>query len=141
MRLRSGLLAVDRQEAVGNVETSLSSVLNAFHSLYDAIEKELGDHSVDWYSTPELATVLALRNARHHNKANRTRPFAISVQQGAVTPVYLASSPNVEGITGGYFVKCKATVPSTAGQDGEAAARLWKVSAEITGVGPAVSRP
>lgn len=63
------------------------------------------------------------------------RPFAISVEQGAVTPVYLASSPDVEGITGQYFVKCKATAPSAAGQDDEAAARLCKVSSEITGVG------
>ena len=63
------------------------------------------------------------------------RPFAISVQKGAVTPVYVASSPDLAGITGQYFVKCKATAPSAAGQDDEAAARLWKVSAEITGVG------
>ena len=33
-----GLLVTDRAEAVGNIETSLSAVLNAFHSLYDAIE-------------------------------------------------------------------------------------------------------
>jgi NAD(P)-dependent dehydrogenase (short-subunit alcohol dehydrogenase family) len=63
------------------------------------------------------------------------RPFAISVQKGAVTPVYVASSSDLAGITGQYFVKCKATAPSDAGQDDEAAARLWKVSAEITGVG------
>jgi NAD(P)-dependent dehydrogenase (short-subunit alcohol dehydrogenase family) len=61
--------------------------------------------------------------------------FAISVQQGAVTPVYVASSPDVESITGQYFVKCKTTAPSTAGRDDRAAARLWKISAEITGVG------
>ena len=36
---RGGLLLVDRAEAVGNIENALSSVLNAFHSLYDAIEK------------------------------------------------------------------------------------------------------
>ncbi len=68
-----GLLQVDRPEAVGNIETGLSSVLNAFHSLYDAIEKQLGVQPVDWYGTPELALLLALRNARHHNKANKIR--------------------------------------------------------------------
>ena len=68
-----GLLQIDRPEAVGNIETALSSVLNAFHSLYDAIEKQLGAHPVDWYGTPELALLLALRNARHHNKANKIR--------------------------------------------------------------------
>jgi NAD(P)-dependent dehydrogenase (short-subunit alcohol dehydrogenase family) len=61
--------------------------------------------------------------------------FAISVQRGAETPVYVASSPDLEGVTGQYFVKRRAAAPSRAGQDDPAAERLWKVSAEITGVG------
>ncbi len=70
---RGGLLATDRPEAVGNIETALSSVLNAFHSLYDAVEKQLKSQPIDWHSVGELAIVLAIRNARHHNKANRIR--------------------------------------------------------------------
>lgn len=68
-----GLLLVDRFEAVGNIENALSSVLNAFHCLYDAIEKQLGSNPVNWYESGPLALVLAIRNARHHNKANRIR--------------------------------------------------------------------
>jgi retinol dehydrogenase-12 len=64
-----------------------------------------------------------------------TRPFSISLQQGAVTPVYVASSPDVEGITGQYFVKCKVTGPRPAALDDDTAARLWEISAELTGVG------
>jgi len=64
-----------------------------------------------------------------------TRPFSISVQQGAVTPVYVASSPDVEGITGQYFVKCNVTGPSAAALDDGAAARLWEISAKLTGAG------
>lgn len=71
--LGGGLLQVDRAEAVGNIEIGFDSVLNAFHSLYDAIEKQLGAHPVNWYATPQLSTILAIRNARHHNKANRIR--------------------------------------------------------------------
>lgn len=37
---RQGLLQIDRAEAVGNIDTALGAVLNAFHSLYDAQEKE-----------------------------------------------------------------------------------------------------
>ena len=70
---RGGLLLVDRAEAVGNIENALSSVLNAFHSLYDAIEKQLGTNPINWYESGPLAIVLAIRNARHHNKANRIR--------------------------------------------------------------------
>jgi NAD(P)-dependent dehydrogenase (short-subunit alcohol dehydrogenase family) len=63
------------------------------------------------------------------------RPFAISPRQGAKTPVYLASSPDVEGITGGYFSKSLGIAPSKAALDDAAAARLWDVSAELTGLG------
>jgi hypothetical protein len=70
---RGGLLLVDRAEAVGNIENALSSVLNAFHSFYDAIEKQLGSNPINWYESGPLAIVLAIRNARHHNKANRIR--------------------------------------------------------------------
>lgn len=70
---RFGLLQVDRSEAVGNIETGLASVLNAFHSLFDALQKTEIKDSIDWYKTPELATVLTLRNARHHNHANKIR--------------------------------------------------------------------
>lgn len=84
-----GLLRIDRAEAVGNIETGLGSVLNAFHSLQDAIEKEMEPHPVDWYSTAELATILALRNARHHNKANRIRTLYTYHAQEAGRPVDL----------------------------------------------------
>lgn len=70
---RQGLLQIDRAEAVGNIETALAAVLNAFHSLYDALDKEGHGSLVDWYQTPELATVLILRNARHHNQAKKIR--------------------------------------------------------------------
>ena len=70
---RQGLLQLDRAEAVGNIEIALAAVLNAFHSLYDAMDKEGYSGLIDWYRTPELATVLTLRNARHHNQAKKIR--------------------------------------------------------------------
>ncbi|HEX6681365.1 MAG TPA: SDR family oxidoreductase [Candidatus Limnocylindrales bacterium] len=50
---------------------------------------------------------------------------------GAETSVYLATSPEVAGVTGGYFVKCKPAEPSALAQDAEAAARLWELSEEL----------
>lgn len=70
---REGLIHVDRPEAVGNIEMGLASVLNSFHSLHDAMEKSGQGALVPWYDTPELATILALRNARHHNLARKVR--------------------------------------------------------------------
>lgn len=61
------------------------------------------------------------------------RMFAISPDQGADTIVYLASSPEVEGVTGEYFVKRKITEPSAAARDDAAARRLWETSAKLAG--------
>jgi len=66
------LITVDRAEAIGTLETAINAKLNAFHNLYDLMAQELNS-PVDWYQVPELCTVLAIRNARHHNKANRIR--------------------------------------------------------------------
>jgi NAD(P)-dependent dehydrogenase (short-subunit alcohol dehydrogenase family) len=54
--------------------------------------------------------------------------FAISPEEGARTSVYLASSPEVEGVNGGYYVKCRPASVSTIAQDDIAARRLWDAS-------------
>jgi len=54
--------------------------------------------------------------------------FAINTDKGAETSIYLASSPEVEGVTGKYFVKKKAVTPSEAAQETAVAERLWQVS-------------
>jgi retinol dehydrogenase-12 len=60
------------------------------------------------------------------------RPFAISSQKGALTSIYLASSPDVAGITGQYFIKGKAVKPAAPALDDAAAARLWEISEKLT---------
>ncbi|MDP9334853.1 MAG: SDR family oxidoreductase [Actinomycetota bacterium] len=60
------------------------------------------------------------------------RPFAISSQKGALISIYLASSPDVEGITGQYFIKGKAVKPAAPALDDAAAARLWEISEKLT---------
>jgi len=62
------------------------------------------------------------------------RPFSISSAAGARTSVYLASSPDVAGVSGQYFYKCRVAKPSDAALDDAAAARLWEVSAQMTDV-------
>jgi NAD(P)-dependent dehydrogenase (short-subunit alcohol dehydrogenase family) len=56
---------------------------------------------------------------------------------GAKTPVYLASSPEVAEVTGGYFANCRPAQPSALAADGQAAARLWALSEDLTGLAPA----
>ncbi len=59
------------------------------------------------------------------------KPFILNAEQGARTSIYLASSPDVAGVTGKYFVKRKPRLPSAAARDDEAARRLWECSEEI----------
>jgi NAD(P)-dependent dehydrogenase (short-subunit alcohol dehydrogenase family) len=67
-------------------------------------------------------------------------PFFLTPAKGARTSVYLASSPEVEGVSGRYFVKCRAKEPRRWAQDAEAAQRLWQVSEELAGLAsPAVA--
>ena len=61
--------------------------------------------------------------------------FMRSPEQGASTQIYLASSPDVEGISGKYFVDCKPAKSSPESYDTAVARRLWEVSASMTGVG------
>jgi retinol dehydrogenase-14 len=61
------------------------------------------------------------------------RPFMQTPAQGADTAVYLASSPEVEGASGGYFVKRKTKRSHASSYDTATTGRLWQVSAELVG--------
>jgi retinol dehydrogenase-12 len=58
---------------------------------------------------------------------------ALSVEEGAETVIYLATSPEVEGITGKYFFRCKPVSSSDYSHDVAVAKQLWTVSEEMTG--------
>ena len=60
---------------------------------------------------------------------------AISPEDGAKTIVYLASSPDIAGQSGGYYYKCAPSTPTAAAQNDADAKRLWEISAKIAGVG------
>jgi NAD(P)-dependent dehydrogenase (short-subunit alcohol dehydrogenase family) len=60
------------------------------------------------------------------------RLFMKTPAQGARTPIYLASSPEVEGISGRYYVNRKPKTSGNASYDTTAAARLWQASAGLT---------
>jgi len=59
----------------------------------------------------------------------------IPAEAGADTPVYLATSPEVEDTTGRYFIRRKETPSSGASRDGRTAERLWRISQTLTGLG------
>jgi len=60
--------------------------------------------------------------------------FALTPEQGAETMVYLASSPEVAGMTGRYFSKCRPLDPTREAQDDAAAHRLWIETVKLAGI-------
>ncbi len=59
------------------------------------------------------------------------RPLASSPEKAARTSVHLASSPELEGVSGRYFARSREKQPSSVARDEEAARRLWAVSEEL----------
>jgi hypothetical protein len=53
-------------------------------------------------------------------------------EKGAETIVYLASSPEVAGVTGEYFCDCRPISPSADAQSDDDARRLWRESERLT---------
>jgi NAD(P)-dependent dehydrogenase (short-subunit alcohol dehydrogenase family) len=124
---------------------------------FDDVEAKKGYNALNAYSQSKLANILFTRELAKKLEgtgvtANCLHPgfvatnfttgkglifwvfqqaakvFAITPEQGALTTIYLASSPEVEGVTGGYFAKCKQAKPTAAARDDEAARKLWELS-------------
>ncbi len=63
--------------------------------------------------------------------------FIRGSREGARTPIYLASSPDVASVSGTYFAECAPKKSSPRSHDLELQLRLREVSAQMTGVTPA----
>ena len=61
-------------------------------------------------------------------------PFMKSPRRGAETPLYLAASEQVEGVSGKYFRNKKAVKPAAIALDEELNRRLWERSEQLTGL-------
>ena len=144
----------------GSAPSRIVTVSSAAHSMgkidFDDLQSVNGYSEIRAYNASKLANVLftyelARRLAGTGVTANVVEPgfvktnlrvpfpFSLfsfmrgSAANGARPTVFLASSPEVEGVSGSFFnVKGAATKSSTASYDEEAARRLWAVSAELT---------
>ena len=59
------------------------------------------------------------------------RPFLLSPEAGAKTSVTLASSRDVEGVTGTYFSKCEPIRSSAVSYDEPSQRKLWAISEQL----------
>lgn len=62
------------------------------------------------------------------------RPFCRSNEKGAETAVWLAATPEIEGVTGKYFKDRKIRAPAPQALNDDDATRLWRVSEELAGL-------
>jgi retinol dehydrogenase 14 len=65
------------------------------------------------------------------------RPLLKTPAQGAETPIYLASSPDMDGVTGQFFANRKPKTANRVAYNTGLTARLWQVSADLVGMTPA----
>ncbi|GAA3369382.1 SDR family oxidoreductase [Streptomyces antimycoticus] len=63
-------------------------------------------------------------------------PFAIPIEEGVKTPVWLASALPTPQPSGGYFTKSKADMPSRLAQDDALARRVYEKTAALLGIEP-----
>lgn len=88
--------------------------VNSLHPGF--VKTQIGNKNASWYSNLFWSIVTL---------------GAISVEDGAKTSVYLASSPEVKGVTGKYFDKCKEKKAAALALDKELGKQLWKKSEEL----------
>jgi NAD(P)-dependent dehydrogenase (short-subunit alcohol dehydrogenase family) len=75
--------------------------------------------------------------ARHMNSVLRVLfsavgPLALkTVEQGAATQVFVATSPTLAGVTGEYFADCNVAAPRADANDADLAKKLWDESEKI----------
>jgi NAD(P)-dependent dehydrogenase (short-subunit alcohol dehydrogenase family) len=147
--LLTNLLLPSMSEGSRIVNVS-SQVHSGAEIAWDDLMRELSYSGYGAYGQSKLANLLFTRElARRQKKAtvNALHPGVIgtkllrggfggmgggSLAQGAETPVYLALSKEVEGVTGKYFAHRSETWPSPQALDDEAAQRLWDVSERLT---------
>lgn len=88
----------------------------------------------------EVTTGLGRQNGWWVGALHRlASPFFSSPNQGAETSLFLATSPEVEGVSGEYFDDCKVQITKPWGSDFDLAERLWHASAPLVGGVPNIS--
>lgn len=62
--------------------------------------------------------------------------FFITPEKGARTSLHVATSPDLDGVSGRYFKSSKINGEAKAAKDDEAARRLWAASEQLCGLAP-----
>lgn len=136
------------QGRVINVASQMQSAIN-----FTDVQNTQEYHGWSVYAQSKFANIaftyeLARRLSETNVTVNALHPGAVRTNlfnggrtpaEGAKTSVYLATSPRVKSITGGYFVDSKPAKTIPASYDCETTRRLWAVSEQLVGMPMAVN--
>ena len=140
--LANMLLPLLKKSKAPRVITVSSMVHTSGRIVFDDMNSERNFNGYHVYSNSKLADALFANELARREPwltSNSLHPGVIgtkllhaafsmqgdSVASGARTSVYLAASPEVAGVTGKYFVDCRAVTPATQVLDEQLAQRLW----------------
>lgn len=111
-------------ELAKRVPAGLDLTVNALHP--GVVATELGrylfpsmptnEEEIPWWSKPLLSVA---------------KSFLLTPEQGAQTSIFLASSPDITGVSGKYFDSSKPKTSSKESYDAEKQQKLWEVSSEL----------
>jgi NAD(P)-dependent dehydrogenase (short-subunit alcohol dehydrogenase family) len=136
------LLPVLKKSEAPRVITVSSMVHASGRIIFDDMNCELGFNGYHAYANSKLANALFANELARREPwltSNSLHPGVIgtkllhagfsmpgdTVEEGARTSVYLATSPEVAGVTGKYFDNCITDAPAAQALDRELAQRLW----------------
>ncbi len=132
---------------------NVSSMIHAGHIDFDDLQSEKGYSAQAAYGLSKLCNVLftyelAERLAGTGVTANCLHPGVIDtklfragwsaggspIEAGSRNTVYVATAPELEGVTGKYFVNQRPAESQPISHDPEARRRLWRLSAALVGL-------
>ena len=100
---------------------------------YELLKKVPGNITVNCLHPGFVATNFGHNNGGFFGPVLKIaqRISAIDPEEGAKTSIFLCSAPEVKGVSGKYFYKCKPKTSSRESRNMDTGKRLWQISSDI----------
>lgn len=117
-----------RKSFLAYAETKLMNVLHA-----KELARRLNGTSVTTYSLHPGAVASNIWRSLPQPLQWFMKLFMLSNEKGAETPLYCATSPEVQSVSGRYYARCKEAKPNPLAEDAALAGELWRRTEEAIG--------